>query len=270
MFFKKKTTKERVCVQYEKSEKRKSSKFSLVPKSRTTIGILSMAAALLIVFVGMPLAEKMSFRTVNVAVLTTDVSVGQLISENNFKICEMAAKNLPKNYISNSSGIVGRYAAMPMISGEIVVNDKISANVPGENPYLRELPEGQVAISVNINSFAGSLSGKLRQGDIIQIFSVSNESTEAIADNDLNALIVLAVTNSEAEDLSDGIATDDKKIATVTVLANEEQAKKLAALGTNSTLYAALVRRGGEATEQHNNVQGGSENESKDDSFMGE
>ena len=272
MFFKKKSTKERVCVQSEKTDEKKIKKFSLIPKSRASIGFLSLALAFLVALVLFPLVEKVSYRTVTVAVMTTPVYVGQLISENNFKLSQMSAKNLPKNYIADSSDVVGKYAVMPMLAEEIIVTDKLSSDIPGKNSYLRKLPEGKIAISVSINSFAGGLSGKLREGDIIQIFSVSSDSAEASVDPDLKNITVLAVTNSDAEDLSDNTNADNKIISTITVLVNTNQAKKLAALGTNTTLYAALMQRGTVQTEQSDESiqQGSVENESEDDSVLGQ
>jgi pilus assembly protein CpaB len=131
---------------------------------------------------------------------------------------------------------------------------------------LAELPDGMVAISISLPDLAQSVSGKLRQGDIIQLFAVEdNNSFTAVAPPELQYVEVLAATYVDGTDVQDEPAAQDNQgqqngiasgsqendtLTTVTLLANEEQAACLAGLEHNATLHAALVVRGDDTAKK--------------------
>ena len=124
---------------------------------------------------------------------------------------------------------------------------------PGADPQLANLPADKVAISVSLEAdLAQSVSGKLREGDVIQLYAVEdNTSLTATVISELQYVEVLAATYSDGEDAQKKGASkgeqEENKFATVTLLANQQQAACLAGLDHNATLHAALVTRGNHA-----------------------
>jgi len=137
-----------------------------------------------------------------------------------------------------------------------------------EDTYLYNIPDGKMAMSVELADLAQSVSGKIRGGDVVRIYAVFDKTGNDTADmggyaatliNELQYVEVLAVTNHNVQDIqqskdnaqpSENDTKDSKSIATVTLLVNHKQATVLAGLNENATIYAALVVRGDDVKKQ--------------------
>lgn len=229
-------------------------------KNRTVLGILLIAISLVLAFVVFPIVQmKATAGRISVVLASTDIPKGTQIDQSMVSMIEIGSHNLPSGLLLDMNGAIGMYATEHIFAGDFFTRPKLSESAPYENPYLHNLPEGKLAISVDIASLAGGLSGKLRAGDIVSVLSVpgsGNEIDEAIQYPELQYIQVLAVSNNKAQDIDDTLVKQedteqsDKKIVTATLLVNQQQAIRLAGLNRGAILHLALVTRGDEEKAQ--------------------
>lgn len=138
---------------------------------------------------------------------------------------------------------------------------KMTAALQYDDPYLSNLPEDKLAVSVTMQSIAESVSGKLRAGDVVRLFYYPNDAADKSDYNarslpELQYVEVLAATNTRLRDLdtkNDGLIdaeNEEKTISTLTLAVNDQQAAALVGLNQAARLHAALVTRGDEAYKQ--------------------
>ncbi len=229
-------------------------------KNRTVLGILIIAVSLVLAFVVLPIVQiRATAGRTSVVVASTDIPKGTRIEQNMVSVVEVGSHNLPSGLLLDINGAIGMYATDHIFIGDYFTRPKLADIPPYENPYLQELPEGKLAISIDIASLAGGLSGKLRAGDIVSVLAVPSSGTEiveAIQYPELQYLQVLAVSNNHTRDIDDDliqkedIENSERLIVTATLLANELQATRLAGLNRGAALHLALVARGDDAKAQ--------------------
>jgi len=104
-------------------------------------------------------------------------------------------------------------------------------------------------MSITINSFAGGLSGKLRNGDIVTIIVTGkNPDNPADIPAQLKYVRVITATTTSGFDVDSSDGENSEIPATVTLLVNEEQAKLLTEYENHAVIHLSLVYRGNEET----------------------
>lgn len=221
--------------------------------TKTFLGFVSLIAGLAIAFAGIPVLQVNVSKTQRTVCFRSDVQAGTIITKNLLKAVDMSVYHLPSGAIHSEKDCIGQYVRANAIAGDIVTDSRLSTAYPGADPQLANLPADKVAISVSLEAdLAQSVSGKLREGDVIQLYAVEdNTSLTATVIPELQYVEVLAATYSDGEDAQKKGASkgeqEENKFATVTLLANQQQAACLAGLDHNATLHAALVTRGNHA-----------------------
>ena len=115
---------------------------------------------------------------------------------------------------------------------------------------MASLKGDKVAMSITINSFAGGLSGKLENGDIVSIY-VTDKDNHTEVPASLKYVKVITTTTSGGIDENDVVENEDGSFelpTTITVLVSVEQAKILANYEESAAMHIALVCRGDDAT----------------------
>lgn len=215
-------------------------------KKRTIIGIFCIILAIAVVFVFGPMLNAKSLETVNVIRLKKDVPMGNQITTEYLEVVAMTPGSVPADIINDSNAIVGQYAAYDLFAGDFLTPAKVAASDANAEAILSNLEEGQFAISVPI-SFQGSLSGKLRNGDIVRVY-VFDKSANGLCytPEALQYLKIITTTTGSGIDQDELVTNEDGSHdmpSTMTVLCNEEQAKMLAGYSGNG-MYLSLVCRG--------------------------
>lgn len=227
-------------------------------KNRTLIGIILIVAAIGLCFGISPLFNKILLSKTKIIRLKQDVPQGAQITGAMLEAVEVGTINLPADLQNNPQEIIGKYTVTAMFKGDSFTDKKLSATIDTSDSLLRQLKPNETAMSVTIKSLANGLSGKLRQGDIIQIVSV-DEDDEAQIFEELQYVEVLATTSDSGSDdtYKDGEVNADKSddeeqslYATVTIILQDRaQALRLAEC-ENSSLHAIFVTRGNEEYKQ--------------------
>ena len=202
--------------------------------NRTIIGIICIVLALLITFGVAPLVNRLADQKVNIVRLRNDVERGHIITAEDIEIAKVGAYNLPDNVIKDGNAVVGKYAATDLYAGDYLFYNKLS--------------------TVAISTFAGGLSDKLENGDIVSVIIYDKEKYTSYIPAELKYVRVITATTGDGIDKDE--ASEGGKSATVTVLVTPEQAELLAQYNSVTTLHFALVYRGSrEQADEYIKVQ---------------
>lgn len=219
-------------------------------KNRTVIGIVCIVLAVAVTFVVSPLVNKISDQKTEVVRFTADVGHGVKITEDHIELAEISNSALPDKPLKTKDAVIGKYATADLFKGDIATESKVTDNANTANDIMASLKGDKIAMSITINSFAGGLSGKLENGDIVSIYVTDkDEVTEVPAA--LKYVKVITTTTSGGIDENDVIENEDGSFelpTTITVLVTVEQAKILANYEENAVMHVALVYRGDDAT----------------------
>lgn len=227
-------------------------------KNRTLIGIILIVAAIGLCFGISPLFNSILSSKTNIIRLKQDVPQGAQITSSMLEVVEVGTINLPTNMQNDPKKIIGKYTVAAMFSGDSFTDAKLSDTIDTSDSLLRQLKPNETAMSVTVKSLANGLSGKLQQGDIIQIVSV-DENDKAKIYEELQYVEVLAVTSDSGSDnvyrdgevnASNDDDEDQSLYKTVTIiLQDRSQALRLAEC-ENTSLHAIFVSRGDEEYKQ--------------------
>lgn len=220
-------------------------------KNRTVLGLICILVALAITFVVAPLVNRVADKRVDIVRLKNDVSQGYKISEEDIETVSVGAYNLPSDVITQSSDVIGKYASCDLTSGDWLTPSKLSETSDSAEDIFRTLDGTKQAISITISSFAGGLSGKLENGDIISLIVYDKSLEEALIPPELTYVRVITTTTADGFDKDELSANDDGAYdlpTTVTLLVNSEQAKLLTMYENTAKIHADLVYRGDDET----------------------
>ena len=221
-------------------------------KNRTVIGIVCIILAVAVTFVVSPLVNKISDQKTEVVRFTADVGHGVKITDEHIELVEISNSALPDKTIKSKDAVVGKYATADLFKGDIATESKVTDNANTANDIMASLKGDKIAMSITINSFAGGLSGKLENGDIVSIY-VTNKDEVTEVPASLKYVKVITTTTSGGIDENDVIQNEDGSFelpTTITVLVTVEQAKILANYEENAVMHVALVYRGDDATSE--------------------
>lgn len=225
-------------------------------RKNVVIGSVCIVASLVICFFVAPLANKtLQSKEISVRVVKP-INKGDKIQSDWVREVEVGKYNLPGTIIQDKKRIIGKYALVDMVKGDMILKDKVSSAPLAEDKYLYGLKGDQQAISISIKNFASGLSGKLQSGDVISIIASNyGENKETITPPELQYIRVLSVTNSKGADKKSDInsnkETDENELpTTITLKVNSVQAKLLAQLEEESKMHVSLKYRGTDKNAQ--------------------
>lgn len=222
-------------------------------KNRTILGIICTVLALIIMFVVAPFFNEIASNDVECVRLKSDVLRGTQITAAHLEVVSVPSYAIPTGAYKSASEIVGKYATSQLYAGDYLTAGKLSTVSIAAADVLANIEEGKVAISVPITSFAGSLSGKLENGDVVRFWVRSDdENGDASVPEELQWVKIVTTTTGSGIDKDQIIVNEDGSFSmpsTVTVVVSEAQAKKLVEYSSDS-MYLTLVYRGNEEQTQ--------------------
>lgn len=217
-------------------------------KNRTVLGVMCIAAALLICFGITPLFNKSLANKAEIVRVVKQIKSGEKITADMVKTVEVGSFNLPENVARNPYAVIGKYAVADFVKGDYILTSKVEVEPAAENAYLYHLDGKKQAISISVKAFANGLSGKLKSGDIVSVIAPDYKkqgTTEILPE--LKYMEVIAVTASSGNDANTEAQEEgeEKELpGTVTLLAAPEQSKLLAELEAEGKIHLSLVYRG--------------------------
>ena len=221
-------------------------------KNRTILGVIFAIVALVIMFVVAPLFNTLASNDIKCVRLKQDVLRGTQITAAHLEEVSVPAYAIPTGAYKSMAEIVGKYATSQLYAGDYLTAGKLSSVSISAADVLENLGEGKVAISVPISSFAGSLSGKLQNGDVVTFWIRGAEGKDPTIPIELQYVKIVTTTTGNGIDKDQIIVNDDGSFAmpsTVTVVVSEQQAARLVKCSGES-MYLTLVYRGNEEQTQ--------------------
>ena len=215
-------------------------------KNRTAIGIVCIILAVAVTFVVSPLVNNISDKKTEVVRFTADVSHGTEIKDTDIELVEISNSALPEKVIKDKNAVVGKYATTDIFKGDFATESKVTDNANTASDIMASLKGDKVAMSITINSFAGGLSGKLENGDIVSIYVTDKEGKTTVP-SELKYVKVITTTTSGGVDETEVVENEDGSFelpSTITLLVSSKQATVLANYEENASMHVALVFRG--------------------------
>ena len=222
-------------------------------KNRTIIGIVCIVLALVVTFAVAPLVNKLSDSRTDIVRLKNDIVQGHMIQESDIEVVTVGSTGLPTNIITKKEAVVGKFAACDLKANTDLLQSMISDKSDSADDVFHTLDGKKQAISITISSFAGGLSGKLENGDIVSLVIFENETNEATIPGGLTYVKVITTTTAEGFDKDEVTPNEDGTYelpTTLTLLVNPEQAKMLVEYENRGVIHADLVYRGDSKTVQ--------------------
>ena len=222
-------------------------------KNRTIIGIVCIVLALVVTFAVAPLVNKLSDSRTDIVRLKSDIVQGHMIQESDIEVVTVGSTGLPTNIITKKEVVVGKFAACDLKANTDLLQSMISDKSDSADDVFHTLDGKKQAISITISSFAGGLSGKLENGDIVSLVIFENETNEATIPGGLTYVKVITTTTAEGFDKDELTPNEDGTYelpTTLTLLVNPTQAKMLVEYENRGVIHADLVYRGDSKTAQ--------------------
>ena len=222
-------------------------------KNRTIIGIVCIVLALVVTFAVAPLVNKLSDSRTDIVRLKSDIVQGHMIQESDIEIVTVGSTGLPANIITKKEAVVGKFAACDLKANTDLLQSMISDKSDSADDVFHTLDGKKQAISITISSFAGGMSGKLENGDIVSLVIFENETNEATIPGCLTYVKVITTTTAEGFDKDELTPNEDGTYelpTTLTLLVNPTQAKMLVEYENRGVIHADLVYRGDSKTAQ--------------------
>ena len=204
-------------------------------KNRTIIGVICVVAALLLSFAVAPLVNRFSDSRFEIVCVKRDITKGHKITDEDIQTVTVGGYGLPAGVIKDRATVIGKYAACDMVSEDFILPSK-----------LMNLDGSKVAMSITIQSFAGGLSGKLANGDIVRLI-VNTDDDGSFVPDELQYVMIITSTTAKGIDKDELIRNEDGSYelpTTLTLLVDTYQAKLLAEYENNCKIHAVLVSRG--------------------------
>lgn len=212
-------------------------------KNRTLIAIVCVVIAALLCFGVAPAVTKLFDKSETVLMLNTDVAKGVAITSSMLTEVELTKRDtLNISYVSKASDIVGKYAKSYLYEG-VITKDMVTETLDDIDYKLLSLTDGEMAMSITVQSLAGGFSGKLMEGDIIKIVSIDENDT-AIVYDELQYVEVLSATNGDGAVVSAENSKTEENLPTTIIIKLTDNAQIIRLMECeNGQLHAVFVTR---------------------------
>lgn len=212
-------------------------------KNRTLIFIIAISLAALMIFVAAPLINSASAEKVTVVQLKEAVPEGKMITEDDITTVEIGKLGVSNAVITKPELVIGKYAASVLYPNTNLTPDMFTASDNTATNVIANLDKDHVAISVAVDSFASSVSAKIKNGDVVSV--IVNDQTGTYIPEALTYMKVITTTTGSGLDTDQTTATEDGVAtpATITFYATPLQAKLLAGYDSRANMHFTLVAR---------------------------
>ena len=140
------------------------------PTTRALLGVLFLAASVLIAFFLLPYFYKGMSGTETVYVAAHDIKKGDIVESGALKTKDVGVYGI-EGYFTDKRLIAGKVALYDIASGDIIFESKIAAREGNEILFLPEDDRGLITITVKTN--AAGLASHLRNGSIVNVYNVT-------------------------------------------------------------------------------------------------
>lgn len=185
--------------------------------------------------------------------LKVDVPMGTKITTDHLEMGTVNPDTLPAGIINDVNKIVGQRATRDLCAGDYLTASDLTDNTTAGDDFTEDFG-GKVAITVDVNSYAGFLSGELQNGDIVKMYVNPNDGDGATyVPEEMQYLRIVTTTTSTGVDqdrVTENVDGSHEMPSSITFLLDEYQALNMVEYINSATIHFALVYRGDALTSQ--------------------
>jgi pilus assembly protein CpaB len=171
-----------------------------------------------------------------VIVAANDLEVGAKIEDRDIKLVSFPAGDLPPNYETQKSKVVGRGVIQPISKGEFILPNKLAGENAGSGlPAL--IPPGMRALSVRVNDTT-SVSGFVLPGTRVDVLLTG--SPQGGSEQETTTVLSNVAVIATGQKLERNAAGEPQTSSVVTLLVSPDDAQKLTLATTEGHIQLAL------------------------------
>ena len=221
--------------------------------SRIVIGGICILIAAALAFVVLPKTYSKKASTVKVCRLVSDIPAGTKIDSAMIAEVEVGAYGLPDTAIKNRNEIANKYSKTAISRHDLLFAEKFVDYISDET-LDRIMADGNRLITVSLGTTAAGVANHIQPGDRVTaaVYIEPDANTAAVEMlPELKGLEVYDTENAQTASIdqarqADGDSgADDIVPATVTLIVNEDQAKKLILAEYTGKIHIIFESRGG-------------------------
>ena len=211
-------------------------------KNRTVIGIICILLSVVTAFVLIPVLTRSAEKEINVIRIKKTVKAGSEIGRDCFETVKIPASALPEGAVLKAEEVAGKYAACDLFAGDYLIPDKLTDITNATSFALLSLAEGELAVTVEITSFADGFSGQLQNGDVVRLFIYDRATKTVFSRPELEYVSVITTVTGKGNSLDSADENDDEALPESLMLrVNSEQAALLFGYSNSSSVCCAFV-----------------------------
>lgn len=213
-------------------------------QNKILIGTGCILLAGIFAFAVLPGMYKGKGGTEKVIKVSGTVGAGTKIEETMLTEVEVGSFGLPETIIKEKKDIVGKYARTEITPEDCIVKSKLSDYAANEK-LDGILASGQKLVTVTLPSIAAGVGNHLQTGDVISLICYKDDVP--VVYEELKNIEVYSIENDAAQDIAEVNAAEEKSdsvAATLTLIVNDEQAKRLVEAEYSGKLHAVFERKG--------------------------
>jgi len=211
-------------------------------KNRTLLGLISIAVAIAICFIITPLFNSLFDGKAEIIRVKSKITQGEAITEEKIEKVTVGKLNLPENIATSEDQIIGLYATSTIYAGDFITPEKVSNTIDTTDTLLLSLKEGEMAMSIAIQSLASGVSNTIKRGDIIQVY-VKDKDDKMTAPQELQFVEVLSATNDDGIEINSNIDKENSMTKTIIIKVQNSKQAQAIALAEQNTMHIAFVTR---------------------------
>lgn len=213
-------------------------------QNKILIGAGCILLAGIFAFAVLPGMYKGKGGTEKVIKVSSTVGAGTKIEEAMLTEVEVGSFGLPETVIKEKKDIVGKYARTEITPEDCIVKSKLSDYAANEK-LDGILASGQKLVTITLPSIAAGVGNHLQTGDVISL--ICYKDNVPVVYEELKNIEVYSIENDAAQDIAEVNAAEEKSdavAATLTLIVNDAQAKRLVEAEYSSKLHAVFERKG--------------------------
>lgn len=201
-------------------------------KSRLYYAVVCYMLAVILLFVCLPLVKRMTYPKTEAVRVVKAIEQGEQITSKKVEAIEIGAWNIPDGVIKKPEDVIGRYAAVDIVTDDILLDTKIS-QLPLDGDVPKDiLPSDHTVTLLQVKMIEGSEYPLPEMGDVMKLNLFRKKLTDI---PELQFIRVLSVLPQAEEDTA----------VTLTVAVNEVQRKYLSR-HTENVFYGSVIVRSNE------------------------
>ena len=225
-------------------------------ENKILVGGICIVVAAILAFLILPSMYKQKEKTIFICRLMSDIPAGTKIETEMLKLVEVGSYGLPETVVKNTDDIVGKYAKVSMTTEDfcfLLADTKVIqavyaskfADYVSDERLDKAVAEGKRLVAVSVPSNAASVANHLKSGDKVTVAYYDDDNV--VIDDILKNIEIYSVENEDAQNLDDIHDSEDKDnsiAASVTLIANDEQAERLVKAEYSGKVHLILENRG--------------------------